>query len=156
MNNVFGLIPAVRAAAIILALSAMPWLKVLAAAKDVDNGDEKIDPGLALAESEKFNWGVLVAVSKKAPDSLQFEVGEQKKTNNAVWETWADDPFTFPAMPDPAKPPQWKDRNKGERLDQIEQLNLRAAKFAPLIPDRHPPALLTEPPALLLRNTSTI
>jgi hypothetical protein len=42
MNNVFRLILPIRAGAIILALSAMPWLKVFAAVHDVDNGDEKI------------------------------------------------------------------------------------------------------------------
>ena len=97
---------------------------VRASAQDVNNGDFKIDPGLALTNPDEFNWSLLVAVSKKAPPNLQFPAGPNT-TNNAVWETWADDQFTFPRQPDPANPPKWQDRNKPLTPQPITQLQLR-------------------------------
>src|SRR6516165_12146091 len=99
-----------------------------ASAQDVNNGDFKIDPGLALTNPDEFNWSLLVAVSKKAPPNLQFPAGPNT-TNNAVWETWADDQFTFPRQPDPANPPKWQDRNKPLRPQSITQLQLRLRLF---------------------------
>jgi hypothetical protein len=95
-----------------------------ASAQDVDNGDFKIDPGLALTKPDEFNWSLLVGISKKAPPNLQFPAGANT-TNNAVWETWADDQFTFPRQPDPANPPKWEDRNKPLAPQPITQLQLR-------------------------------
>ena len=93
-------------------------------AQDINNGDFKIDPGLALTNPDEFNWSLLVAISKKAPPNLQFPAGANT-TNNAVWETWADDQFTFPSQPDPANPPKWQDRNKPVTPQPITQLQLR-------------------------------
>lgn len=92
--------------------------------QDVNNGDFKIDPGLALTDPDKFNWLLLVGISKKAPENLQFPAGGNT-TNNAVWETWADDQVTFPNDPDPANPPKWEDRNKPLTPEPITQLQLR-------------------------------
>ena len=61
-----------------------------ASAQDVNNGDFKIDPGLALTKPDEFNWSLLVGISKKAPANLQFPAGPNT-TNNAVWETSAND-----------------------------------------------------------------
>jgi hypothetical protein len=71
------------------------------------------DAGMALLEPDRFNWTLLVSISQKAPDDLQQSVnfgGVQVQTNNAIWETWATDPFTFPTKPDPAVPPKWDER----------------------------------------------
>jgi hypothetical protein len=107
-------------------------LSVNGGAQDTNNGDFKVDPELALTKPDEFNWSLLVAISKKAPDSLQFKVGPNEvTTNNAVWETWADDPFTFPREPDPANPPKWEERNKpasgkqGLAIQPVTQLQLR-------------------------------
>ena len=114
---------AVLAAALSLTLGARSH------AQDTDNGDFKIDPGLALTHPDQFNWTLLVALSKKAPANLQFPVGANT-TNNAVWETWADDPFTFPPNPDPSNPPKWENRNnKSISPHPVTQLQLRAQKL---------------------------
>jgi len=65
-----------------------------------------------------------VGISKKAPANLQFPAGANT-TNNAVWETWADDQLTVPRQPDPAHPPKWEDRNKPLAPESITQLQLR-------------------------------
>jgi hypothetical protein len=93
------------------------------------------DVNLALTQPDKFNWGLLVQISQRAPDELQTTVqlanGQTGKTNNALWETWADDIFTFPSSPDPANPPKWQDRNKqGKRLTPILQQLLRETQTA--------------------------
>jgi len=108
-----------------------------ASAQDVNNGDFNIDPGLALTNPDEFNWSLLVGISKKAPPNLQFPAGANT-TNNAVWETWADDPFTFPPKPDPANPHKWEDRNKPVAPQPITQLQLRLNLL------RHEPAGLPE------------
>jgi hypothetical protein len=65
-----------------------------------------LTPGdnLAMNDPDKFNWQLFVLINKKA--DLQSKVGNET-TNNAVWETWADDGLTFPSTPDPKKPPAW-------------------------------------------------
>jgi hypothetical protein len=93
-------------------------------AQDADNGDLNNDPGLALTNPDKFNWALLVSISKEAPANLQFSIGTNT-THNAVWETWADDAFTFPTNPVPSNPPKWQDRNKSISLHPITQLQLR-------------------------------
>lgn len=92
--------------------------------------DQTSDANLALTQPDKFNWGLLVQISQRAPDDLQTDVklanGQTVKTNNALWETWADDLFTFPSSPDPANPPEWKNRNQqGKKLTPILQQLLR-------------------------------
>lgn len=57
---------------------------------------------------DKFAWMLFTQINQKSPH--QHPVGRQAgnpQTNDAIWETWADDPLTFPARPDPANPPQW-------------------------------------------------
>src|ERR1700722_6947332 len=57
-------------------------------------------------EPDKAAWQVFIAICKAA--STQQQVGLQSvTTNNAVWETWADDPLTFPSTVNPAQPPTW-------------------------------------------------
>jgi hypothetical protein len=57
-------------------------------------------------EPDMSAWKVFIAINALAPS--QQQVGPNNvTTNNAIWETWADDDLTFPAHPDPANPPQW-------------------------------------------------
>ena len=62
------------------------------------------DPDPDANEPDKLAWQVFIAISKLAT-SQQTVRGNT--TNDAIWETWADDPLTFPASPNPANPPQW-------------------------------------------------
>jgi hypothetical protein len=49
-----------------------------------------------------------VQVNARAPQTaLRTPEGRTITTNDALWETWASDPETFPASPDPNNPPQW-------------------------------------------------
>ena len=111
-------------------LSALTFLNLAqrTCAQDTDNGDfnynDPANQGLALNYPDEFNWKLLAAISKEAPPSLQFPAGAAT-THNAVWETWADDPFTFPAHPVPGNPPKWQDRNKNLSFEPILQLQLR-------------------------------
>jgi hypothetical protein len=57
---------------------------------------------------DQFAWTLFVQINQKAP--IQRPVGGQAGnplSHNALWETWADDPQTFPSNPDPTNPPQW-------------------------------------------------
>lgn len=72
------------------------------------------DTRLALEQPDRFNWEVFLELCRQAPPQLQTPVklpdGGTTATNNALWETWATDPYTFPAEPDPARPPTWPGR----------------------------------------------
>ena len=60
------------------------------------------DPNPALNTPDQFNWQLFVQVNQVAP--TQSKVGPNNvTTNNALWETWADDSATFPQSPDPSK-----------------------------------------------------
>ncbi len=57
---------------------------------------------------DKFAWKLFLELNENPKH--QGPVGGKAGSpisNDAVWETWADDTLTFPAHPDPAKPPQW-------------------------------------------------
>jgi hypothetical protein len=56
-----------------------------------------IDADTAIHGPDQFNWELFSAINKPAGDG----------TNASIWETWAEDPDTFPQSPDPAKPPVW-------------------------------------------------
>lgn len=62
------------------------------------------DPDPDVNEPDKAAWQVFIAISKLA-SSQQTVAGNT--TNNAIWETWADDLLTFPTSPNPLNPPQW-------------------------------------------------
>jgi hypothetical protein len=68
------------------------------------------DAVLAIRKPDEFNWKLLAEISGRASANLQQTVPGGNTTNDALWETWADDQFTFPKKPDPAKPPKWLDR----------------------------------------------
>jgi hypothetical protein len=64
------------------------------------------DPDPDSNESDLSAWQVFIAINALAPS--QQQVGPSAvSTNNAIWETWADDALTFPGSPDLAHPPQW-------------------------------------------------
>jgi hypothetical protein len=57
---------------------------------------------------DKFAWKLFLEVNRKAAQQGPVSgTAGAPMSNDAVWETWADDPQTFPGDPDPAKPPQW-------------------------------------------------
>lgn len=59
-------------------------------------------------EPDMDAWKLFVSICVAAPTQQQVTVnGTTVTTNNALWETWADDELTFPSNPDPAHPPQW-------------------------------------------------
>ena len=62
------------------------------------------DPNPAMNDPDQFNWGLFAQVNQQA--AVQVKVGDQT-TNNTMWETWADDPCTFPDPPKLANPPTW-------------------------------------------------
>jgi hypothetical protein len=64
------------------------------------------DPNEALNEPDRFNWELFARINQIAPQQSQIGPA-QATTNNAIWETWADDEITFPAHPDPKSPPAW-------------------------------------------------
>lgn len=61
----------------------------------------------AVHNPDQYAWELFAAVNQNVPDQFQATSKDGNKTNNVLWETWADDPLTFPAKPDPANPPQW-------------------------------------------------
>jgi hypothetical protein len=65
---------------------------------------------------DKYAWDLFTQVNRKAPNQQTFKdkKGNEITTNSAVWETWADDPWTFPSNPDPKNPPKWPG-DKGQR-----------------------------------------
>jgi hypothetical protein len=61
---------------------------------------------------DKFAWKLFLEVNQRAPQ--QGPVNDKPNaptSNDAVWETWASDPQTFPRNPDPAKKPEWPAAN---------------------------------------------
>jgi hypothetical protein len=65
---------------------------------------------------DKYAWELFTQVNKRAANQQTFKdkKGIEITTNSAVWETWADDPWTFPANPNPNNPPKWPG-DKGQR-----------------------------------------
>jgi hypothetical protein len=78
-----------------------------------------VDPAMPMNQPDRFMWQIFVDVNKKAPAQFQHTItagGKTFTTNSAVWETWPDDPYTFPSDPDPANPPKWPDAPLGKEL----------------------------------------
>src|SRR5688572_11476230 len=78
------------------------------------------DPAVPLNQPDRFAWQLFVEVNRKAPAEYQHTLtrkdGTKFTTNSALWETWPDDPWTFPKDPDPANPPKWPDAPYAKRL----------------------------------------
>jgi hypothetical protein len=71
------------------------------------------DPAIPMNQPDRFAWELFVEVNRKAAPEYQQVItltnGTKVTTNSAIWETWPDDPYTFPSDPDPANPPKWPD-----------------------------------------------
>jgi hypothetical protein len=72
----------------------------------------ELDKAVPANEPYRFMWETFVDINRKS--EIQWEVkladGRTATTNNAIWETFAEDGFNFPADPNPADPPKWEDR----------------------------------------------
>jgi len=110
-----------------IALFAMLFAGILLPFRRVDSADRR-EPAQALPSPEKdpvtpinkpdyFAWQLFVYVNAPGPYQTEVTAGGQKvSTNNALWETWASDDDTFPAQPDPTKPPTWPGKDRGHRM----------------------------------------
>lgn len=69
------------------------------------------DPSLPLNYPDRFAWELFVQVNRKASAQhiIERQDGREALTNSAIWETWPDDPWTFPQAPNPDNPPKWPD-----------------------------------------------
>jgi hypothetical protein len=91
---------------------------------------------LAQQNPDEFNWRMLALIS--TPVTSEPFVASNRQTlthNNVLWETWADDAYTFPSNPDPKKKPSWCGRNSTIQLAPDPLINLLAERPAedPLI-----------------------
>lgn len=78
-----------------------------------------MDPAVPMNQPDRYAWELFVQVNQKAPAAFQHTItvgGKTYMTNSAVWETWPDDPYTFPQNPDPSNPPKWPDAPIGKQL----------------------------------------
>ncbi|MDA8018446.1 MAG: hypothetical protein MPN21_13475 [Thermoanaerobaculia bacterium] len=91
------------------------------------------DQAIPANQPYRFMWQKFVKLNRMA--RIQWEVvlanGQTASTNNAVWETFAEDGFTFPSDPDPANPPQWEDRieylKRQDRAQPVRALHVASA-----------------------------
>ncbi|HUP49309.1 MAG TPA: hypothetical protein VNA04_11015 [Thermoanaerobaculia bacterium] len=76
------------------------------------------DPAPPLNDPDRFVWQLFVQVNVRAAAQVTFKAtdGRTLTTNDALWETWADDPTTFPHDPDPAHPPVWPGGRSAKRV----------------------------------------
>lgn len=86
------------------------------------------DPNLAMNDPDQFNWQLFAQVNQQAP--VQVKIGDQM-TNNVLWETWADDPCTFPDKPDPKRPPTWDSCADVKTLQTSSQLSAASQGTGP-------------------------
>lgn len=108
-----------------------------ASASLADPGNIPLDPALAINHPDEFNWRLFAEVNKDAHLASRPGV--------VIWETWADDPGTFPkpsSLP-AGSAPVWPDpENACARLRSNVQLNsLRSGNFKPFavpFPDDNP------------------
>jgi hypothetical protein len=87
-----------------------------------------IDPAVPMNQSDRYAWELFIKVNQQAPPQFQQTItittasgsvptgANSFTTNSAVWETWADDPLTFPAKPNLSSPPKWPDAPYTKRL----------------------------------------
>lgn len=77
------------------------------------------DPAPVMNYPDQYAWQVFLQVNAKSPAAYQQQIKTATgsvTTNSAVWESWPDDPYTFPASPNPASPPQWPDAPTAKRV----------------------------------------
>ncbi len=74
------------------------------------------DAALPANFPDKFAWKLFLEVNRKAQNQSPIDGKPGSPvSNDAVWETWADDPQTFPSDPDPANPPRWPASGQAEK-----------------------------------------
>ena len=82
--------------------------------------DARVSP---INSPSEFAWRLFLYVNaySKWQDKLTID-GKKVATNAAEWETWADDPLTFPENPNPKKPPVWPsaENNAGFRHKRLQ------------------------------------
>jgi hypothetical protein len=64
-------------------------------------------PAQPASDPDRFAWTLFAKVNQKAAMQVPIQGHPGLLSNNALWETWADDAWTFPAAPDPRNPPRW-------------------------------------------------
>ena len=82
---------------------------------------------------DQFSWMVFALICKQAPANMQIvradSTGKSNLTNNSIWETWADDDFTFPQSPNPRDVPGWRNRHEDKHfvVDPLMALTIHAS-----------------------------
>ena len=100
-----------RAVPLLLGMALLAPIVAMAGAADLVPS-----PTTAIENPDQFNWTVFVNLCRKAPPSEQTTVKGQFRSNNALWETWADNELTFPTNPIPNNPPRWADRRRTKKV----------------------------------------
>ncbi len=79
---------------------------------DCNPVNPELDNAVPANEPYRFMWEKFVDLNRKSDIQWQVKLanGQTATTNNAIWETFAEDGFNFPANPDPSNPPKWEDR----------------------------------------------
>ena len=69
----------------------------------------------ALDAPDRFNWTLFARINAPAPDG-----------RNRLWETWADNPATFPALPSKMQKPVFPVHTPPRNLEPVNQQVIRA------------------------------
>jgi hypothetical protein len=92
------------------------------------------DPAPALNYPDAFVWKLFVEVNQKAREQVSVRSANGTvMTNDALWETWADDPTTFPKVPNPGQPPKWPGTTAARDAKRLQE----KAKAGPHPADPH-------------------
>jgi hypothetical protein len=60
----------------------------------------------ALSEADEMAWELFAAINQPAT----------RYSQDAIWETWAEDDYQFPVSPNPSRPPTWPEPPKVKML----------------------------------------
>ena len=78
----------------------------------------------AMNEPDQFAWEIFVKINRPASNG----------SNDVVWETWADNADTFPALALPGRPPSWPSgRPRAKRLQSSRQMVIAETTRARLL-----------------------
>jgi hypothetical protein len=92
------------------------------------------DPAPVVNFPDAFVWKLFVEVNARATEQVRVPGAYGPvMTNDALWETWADDPTTFPKVPNPSEPPRWPGASQQRAAKRLEQ----KAKAGPHPRDPH-------------------
>jgi hypothetical protein len=76
----------------------------------------------ALTDPHRFAWQLFAEINKTVPAQ------DPAKSNNVTWETWADNPTTFPPTPDPAHPPEFPRPTAATKALEVPALQSEIAR----------------------------